>query len=103
MPKIKLIPDPSGAIAYFDCPGCRRVHALHLYPDRNAEGASWAWNRDMESPTFTPSIHAKIEYSEPGRSPKICHSFVTNGWIRFLGDCTHDMAGQSIELPEIAD
>lgn len=30
-----------------------------------------------------------------------CHSFVTNGKIQFLNDCTHDLKGQTIELPEL--
>lgn len=30
----------------------------------------------------------------------VCHSFVTDGKIRFLNDCTHDKAGQILDLPE---
>jgi hypothetical protein len=103
MPKVEIIQEKEGAIAHFICPGCCGVHAQYIRPYRNAVGASWDWNGGIESPTFTPSIYAKTEYTEPGRSPKVCHSFVTNGWIRFLGDCTHDLAGQSLELPEITD
>jgi hypothetical protein len=29
-----------------------------------------------------------------------CHSFVTNGKIQFLADCTHKLAGQTVELPD---
>ena len=31
----------------------------------------------------------------------ICHSFVTDGKIQFLSDCTHGLAGQTVELSEI--
>lgn len=30
-----------------------------------------------------------------------CHSFVRDGKIEFLGDCTHEMAGTTIELPDV--
>lgn len=31
-----------------------------------------------------------------------CHSFVTDGKIQFLSDCSHAKAGMTIDLPEIA-
>lgn len=30
-----------------------------------------------------------------------CHSFVENGMIRYLDDCTHSLVGQTVELPDI--
>lgn len=30
--------------------------------------------------------------------PKVCHSFVRNGKIEYLNDCTHELAGQTVEL-----
>jgi len=27
-----------------------------------------------------------------------CHSFITDGQIKFLGDCTHELAGQTVAL-----
>jgi hypothetical protein len=30
-----------------------------------------------------------------------CHSFLVDGQIQFLGDCTHALAGQTVPLPEI--
>ena len=30
-----------------------------------------------------------------------CHSFVREGRIEFLGDCTHAMVGQTVDLPDI--
>lgn len=32
---------------------------------------------------------------------EVCHSYVTDGKIRFLGDCTHKLVGQTVELPEM--
>ncbi len=33
----------------------------------------------------------------PGKD-EVCHSFVTDGQIQFLGDCTHKLAGQTVPL-----
>jgi hypothetical protein len=69
----------------------------------------------MDSPTFTPSIlvtgvaqltkdeHAAYMRGEglPPARPLRCHSFVTDGRIQFLGDCTHELAGQTVDLPDI--
>ena len=33
--------------------------------------------------------------------PFTCHSFVTDGKIQYLNDCTHEYAGQTIELEDI--
>ena len=30
-----------------------------------------------------------------------CHSFVTDGRIQYLDDCTHELRGQTIDLPDI--
>jgi hypothetical protein len=30
----------------------------------------------------------------------VCHSFVTDGRIQFLTDCTHAFAGRTVDLPE---
>lgn len=37
------------------------------------------------------------------RTTKRCHSFVTNGNIQFLSDCTHALAGQTVALPPIPE
>ncbi|MGL5879184.1 MAG: DUF6527 family protein [Xenococcaceae cyanobacterium] len=119
----KLIPfyktNPSDIIGYlFCCPGCGMHHEVTIAPNKNVKGASWTFNGDKDKPTFSPSILCRIEYqglrppAVPGgyrqetggtmsdRPTKICHSFVTDGKIRFLSDCTHDKAGQTLQLPE---
>lgn len=106
----------------FECPGCKMLHIVHVVA---ASGPVWAWNGDKARPTFTPSIlvtcdhmseagrqRARDFYAQHGRYPThdenpydthdVCHSFVTDGRIQFLGDCTHALKGQTIDLPEIA-
>jgi hypothetical protein len=29
----------------------------------------------------------------------VCHVFVENGKIRFLDDCTHELAGKTVDIP----
>jgi hypothetical protein len=51
----------------------------------------------MDRPTFTPSIRVTI-YRPTG--DRLCHSFVTDGYICFLPDSTHSLAGQTVPLPD---
>jgi len=74
----------------FDCPGCREPHIVVVPPHPNA----WDWNGDVQSPTLSPSILV-----QGGENDVRCHSFVRGGVIEFLLDCSHDLAGQSVQLP----
>ena len=86
----------------WNCPGCNEPHVVPTH------GASpWGFNGDLERPTLTPSIlcHPAGRLNENGsvRQTPLCHSFVRDGRIQFLGDCTHPLAGQTVDLPEITD
>ncbi len=73
------------------CPGCKSDHEVPVPPHPQA----WEWNGSLESPTLSPSI--LIDYG--GRRDKpTCHCFVRNGRIEFLGDCSHDHAGKTVEM-----
>lgn len=83
----------------FICPGCNRTHAVQTGSDF---GPNWSWNGSLEKPTFSPSV--LVTYSGPdagrdGAPPAVCHSFVNDGRIQFLSDCTHSLAGQTVGLP----
>lgn len=87
----------------FRCPGCNRIHEVYVKPNCDPKsGASWTWNGSIDRPTFTPSISVKIEYTDATRSNITCHSFVTDGKIQFLSDCTHLLAGQVAEIELIS-
>lgn len=60
----------------------------------------WTWNGDGDAPTFSPSVLVSWDYGEE-RIQHRCHSFVEGGRIRFLGDCTHALKGQTVDLPAI--
>lgn len=78
----------------FDCPGCGHAHLVTTGP------GNWKFNGDMKKPTINPSIKAEWEWGEE-RHKKVCHSFVENGNIKFLNDCTHHLAGKTVKLSPI--
>jgi hypothetical protein len=96
----------------FLCPGCNEIHSVSTLPN------GWAFNGDFEKPTLSPSILVRSGHyakdAEPGncwcdfseRTGQTsdfkcfrCHSFVTDGRIQFLSDCTHELAGQTVDFP----
>lgn len=111
-----------------DCPGCGDKHVLPAdWCPPGAErsphhhGPQWGFNGNLALPTFTPSIAARSGHHANGKDecycnmsqripgeedhPEwcyVCHSYVTDGRIQFLDDCTHALRGQTVDLPEIA-
>jgi len=85
----------------FVCPGCAEHHYLPVTGQRK-----WGFNGDLVKPTLTPSIlcryHAFNETTDAyDKLESVCHSFVTDGQIQFLGDCSHALKGQTVPLPEL--
>lgn len=103
----------------FWCPGCGHAHQI---AHGNGSGPRWEWNGSGDAPVFTPSVLvtgtdftdeglAMLERGErppggkyPSRDVR-CHSFVgcngaQPGQITFLPDCTHALAGQTVDLPD---
>lgn len=103
-----------GGRLMFRCPGCDDLHQVLT---GKGAGPRWGFNGSYERPTFTPSVLVrghKLVRDERGRwtgewerdasgspVPSVCHSFVTDGQIQFLGDCTHALAGQTVPLPPV--
>ena len=88
----------SDGFVYIECPGCGFQHRMAV-DEPNHLGARWTFNNVFEKPTFTPSKLVTIgQDPEPN---KLCHSFITDGKIRFLEDCSHHLKGQTVELPDI--
>jgi hypothetical protein len=58
----------------------------------------WSWNRDVNFPTFHPSVLVEVNYTEVERKDFRCHSFINDGKVQFLGDSSHEYAGREIEL-----
>jgi hypothetical protein len=75
----------------FECPGCGCAHMISV--------PGWTFNGDFEKPT----IRASVLVNGGGENPSTprCHSFVTDGMIEFLSDCTHELKGQTVPLCDI--
>jgi hypothetical protein len=105
--------NPAGVKEYrFYCEGCKQNHTVN-------EG--WTFNGDYERPTITPSILVRSGHYMEGHAGDscwctynaehpdqtdpfrcgVCHSFVTDGKIQYLSDCSHEFAGQTIDLKPI--
>lgn len=81
-------PAVGGVLREFWCPGCKMPHVVD---------SRWGFNGDFDNPTFTPSV--LVQWGDHD-GHAVCHSFITDGSIQYLGDCTHMMAGQTVPLPE---
>jgi hypothetical protein len=71
------------------CPACRSIHLLNVHQ----AGPRWTWNGDTERPTFEPSVRVRS-------GAYCCHYFVRDGQIMYCNDSTHELAGQTIALPD---
>ena len=99
----------------FFCPGCRETHTV---------GVGWNFDGDYERPTFSPSVlvrsgcyaeqhrpgdecwcvyNADRPDQEPAFRCRRCHSFVRDGKIQFLSDCSHELVGQTMDLPDFEE
>jgi hypothetical protein len=92
---------------------------MHVVNVGDEPGPRWGWNGSYEKPTFSPSILIRTGHHVPGYEDRsacwcsynaenpdepapfecsVCHSFVRDGMIEFLGDCTHPLANQTVPL-----
>lgn len=97
------------------CQGCNELHRVIT------EGSgAWGFNGNVDAPTFTPSVLVEWDASVPPVTPenleqyraapweqqkehRRCHTFITDGMVQFLGDCSHALAGQTLPLPDLPD
>lgn len=72
---------------------------------------NWTWNGRLEKPTIKPSVltrgtlpltdeqHDRVMKGEKlTPTPFVCHSFINDGKVQFLGDCTHEFKNQTVDL-----
>lgn len=111
----KYIMDKKGKEGYsFWCPGCEQYHGVIV---KSPTSPLWSFNNSLTHPTFKPSILVRsvstpkfIEKDKKGEyilgpdgrlkgaKDIVCHSYITDGKINFLGDCTHALKGQTVDL-----
>lgn len=104
-----------GAVLFW-CPGCAESHVVTTLPPN-----AWQFNGDFQRPTFAPSIlvtrstlseaaqqkcaEFKVEHGRYPTKEEVpadvhlrCHSYVRDGQIEFLGDCSHAMKNRTVPL-----
>lgn len=87
-----------GSMFWF-CPGCDTLHPIYVNtPDR--KGPKWDWNGSLENPTFSPSF---LTQWNQGDEKFVCHTFIREGKVEYLSDCTHELKGTTINLPDIPE
>lgn len=94
----------TGGYAHW-CPGCEEMHMIAVDAP-NSSGAKWTFNGNVERPTFQPSVNIRVNTPDmkdyqPQAGTSVCHYFLIDGAIQFLGDCTHPLRGQTMDLPEL--
>lgn len=104
------------------CPACKCGHLFNTVAGPNGVGGQkpvWTFNGNQEKPTFRASMLVKSGHYAGGDSSgecwctfekrrgkpapfecTLCHSYVTDGRIEFLSDCSHDLRGQTVDLPD---
>lgn len=114
----KLRSVEGGGLTYW-CQGCKTRHMIR---HGDGPGERWGWNGDVEKPTFSPSVlttnghyldtHVtgarcwcvyNVEHPEQEHpfTCQRCHTFIRNGMVEFLSDCSHELAGQTLPLPDL--
>lgn len=111
------------------CPACKCGHLFNIAPGTNGAGGRkpcWTFDGNVDSPTFSPSMLVQSVDLPPrdpatgdfkrgpdgktlldthgrilGTKDTVCHSFVRGGKIQFLGDCTHALKNQTVDLPDM--
>lgn len=72
----------------FTCPGCNCLHSF---------GHNYSFNGDVVRPTFLPALlFGAVTAGVPG--VRRCHLYVADGHIQFLADCTHTLAGTTVDM-----
>lgn len=114
---MSIIRNLSGGGLIFFCPGCKSTHQINS----SRTGPIWTYNGNPDRPTFSPSVLYRSGHYVPGYEGKpcwctfgqrfgrkppefarcgVCHSYIREGQIQFLGDCTHELAGKTVQLPD---
>jgi hypothetical protein len=80
-------------------PGPLRFRSIPVITHGAREGTPcWTWNGSVDFPTLRPSLLSRVKL---GDREVVCHTWITDGQVQFLSDCTHSLAGQTIDLLDV--
>jgi Family of unknown function (DUF6527) len=72
----------------FWCPGCRKGHTFNTSSTDHPQGKRWGFNGSLDK----PSVDGLLAFDG-------CIHELRGGDLHY-GDCTHDLSGQTVPLPE---
>ena len=93
MTKFEKVNKTKGQYSFW-CSGCKCRHYIWT-KNEGYDHPIWEFNGDLNNPTVHPSV--LVTYPVGGVN-NICHSFIRDGKIEYLSDCTHELAGKTIEM-----
>ena len=92
MPKIKVHPNDPTMYMFWDV-ALDRPNAFYV----RDQHPSWSWNGDYERPTVSPSIRLIHTGNQ------VDHLFIRDGKIQYLNDCTHELAGKTVDMVDFPE
>ncbi len=95
MARIKHTPDDLAFDYKFMCPACNKWHYVNVGNDSIGRHT---FNGNLERPTLTPEI--RLSRPSP-RGYFLCIATVTDGQIAFSEHATHELAGETVDLPDL--
>ncbi len=105
---MKTIEHKEGVFKIY-CPACKDFHFIPTLPVEWCK-AVWKFNKNLDNPTFTPSVDIKYDFShlenpEDYVSEDImnyrCHFTIEDGKITYCDDCNHSLKGSIATLPNL--
>lgn len=61
----------------------------------------WDWDGNIIRPTISPAVLFKTMLGR--KTVSACHYSLTNGELRYQGDCTHALRGITMRLPALPE
>lgn len=118
LPRAKLAHDDHGHFLGVEihCPACGgapHIVPVNWLPAGEVESEAithletlqrWEFSKNFFRPTFSKEYRLEMDLEVNGQVVHyLCHSRIANGRILYLPDCTHAMAGQLTDLPDLPD
>jgi hypothetical protein len=76
----------------FYCTGCQTNHLISTIPN---SGTYHTLSGTLDKPTVRASV---LISGNKNIGVFRCHAFITDGMIKYLDDCTHDLSGKTVRM-----
>lgn len=92
--------EEKGERYWFFCDGCSTNHAYTTKLAKGDVGHVWEFDGNEESPTFSPSLMCNKDATpeDVARGMHRCHLYLRAGMVKYLDDCTHHLANQTVPV-----